>query len=109
MYTVHFMPVRINQWLRDRTDEAIKTVCGFTRMCRYGRTEMVRLIPLNGSAGSTGWNPATSWITWSVSDKDETCSVLKKTARFGSEAGRIRPEGVRDFGPAYLRQFNTTE
>jgi endoglucanase len=47
-----------------------------------------------------------SWITWSVSDKDETCSVLKKTA---SSTGGWRAEDLKEWGiraRAFIRKYN---
>ncbi|MET0635315.1 MAG: glycoside hydrolase family 5 protein [Chitinophagaceae bacterium] len=81
MYTVHYYAATHKQGLRDRCDYALK-----------------KGIPIfiSESAGmeATGDGPINaeewirwiewceknqiSWITWSVADKDETCSVLKK-------------------------------
>jgi endoglucanase len=36
-----------------------------------------------------------SWITWSVSDKDETCSMLKKSA---SSEGKWKDEDLKESG-----------
>ncbi len=47
-----------------------------------------------------------SWITWSVSDKDETCSVLKKTAK---STGKWKESDLKDSGiktREYLRKLN---
>lgn len=83
MYTVHFYAATHKQFLRERCDYALK-----------------RGVPIfiSESAGmeASGDGPINieewkrwiewcekkkiSWITWSVSDKDETCSVLKKSA-----------------------------
>ena len=83
MYSMHFYAGTHKQWLRDRTDAA-----------------MAKGLPIfiSESAGMDAngdlaidyaeWDKYVkwmkekklSWITWSVSDKDETCSVLKKGA-----------------------------
>ena len=83
MYTLHFYAATHKQQLRDRGDYALS-----------------KGLPLfiSESAGmeATGDGPINevewlkwidwceknkiSWITWSVSDKDETCSVLQKSA-----------------------------
>jgi endoglucanase len=47
-----------------------------------------------------------SWLTWSVADKDETCSVLKPTA--ASDGGwpitDLKESGIKT--RAYLRHYN---
>jgi len=100
MYTMHFYAGTHKQWLRDRTDAAIKA--GLP-------------VFISESAGmeSSGDGPIDykewqlyidwinknnlSWITWSVSDKDETCSVLKPSA--GStghwKEGDLKESGVK--------------
>jgi endoglucanase len=98
MYTVHFYAATHKQWLRDRADSAI-----------------ARGLPIfiSESAGmeATGDGPLDeaewqrwiawmddrklSWISWSVSDKDETCSVLKKTA--GSK-GKWKDSDLKEYG-----------
>lgn len=109
MYTVHFYAATHKQWLRDRTNEAIK-----------------KGIPIfiSESAGmeATGDGPLDyqewqkyfdwireqklSWITWSVSDKDETCSVLKTSA---SSKGKWKDEDLKESGlktREYLRTYS---
>lgn len=112
MYTVHFYAGTHKQWLRDRTDEAIKSgLPVFVSEC--AGMEATGDGPID-TAEWQRWidwmeSRQLSWITWSVSDKDETCSVLKKTA--ASEGGwkesDLKESGIR--ARAYLRQFNTTE
>jgi endoglucanase len=36
-----------------------------------------------------------SWITWSVADKNETCSILKTTA---SDTGNWKEEDLKESG-----------
>ena len=88
MYTVHFYAATHKQYLRDRTDEAIsKGLPVF--ISESAGMEASGDGPLNLEE----WNKwitwmedrKLSWITWSVSDKDETCSVLTKPA--ASEGG----------------------
>ena len=48
-----------------------------------------------------------SWITWSVSDKDETCSILNKSA---SSKGNWKDEDLKESGlkiREFLRKYNT--
>jgi endoglucanase len=47
-----------------------------------------------------------SWVFWSVSDKDETCSVLKKSA---ASNGNWRETDLKKYGikaREYLRKYN---
>ena len=46
-----------------------------------------------------------SWITWSVSDKNETCSVLKPSA---ASSGKWKDENIKESGiktRGYLRSY----
>ena len=79
MYTMHFYAATHEKWLRDRTDDAIaKGVPIFLSEC--GGSEANG----NGKLGTKEWNTYVewmesrklSWIAWSISDKDETCSML---------------------------------
>ncbi|MNR69190.1 Endoglucanase precursor [compost metagenome] len=50
-----------------------------------------------------------SWITWSVSDKDETCSILKKTAK---SEGKWKDEDLKESGlkvREFLKRYNSKE
>ena len=50
-----------------------------------------------------------SWITWSVSDKDETCSVLKKSA---ASTGSWKQDDLKESGKRIremLRKLNVEE
>jgi endoglucanase len=108
MYTMHFYAGTHKQWLRDRTDAAIKA--GLP-------------VFISESAGmeSSGDGPIDykewqlyidwinknklSWITWSVSDKDETCSVLKSSA---GSAGHWKDSDLKESGVKireYLRGY----
>jgi len=109
MYTVHFYAATHKQYLRDRTDEAIN-----------------KGLPvfISESAGmeATGDGPldlpewqrwidwmekrGLSWITWSVSDKDETCSVLQKSAAStgGWKDSDLKESGIKT--REFLRKLN---
>lgn len=98
MYTMHFYAATHKKELRDRTDAAIQ-----------------RGLPIfvSESAGmeATGDGPMDykswqeyidwmeerkiSWITWSISDKDETCSMLKKSAH---SEGNWKEEDLKESG-----------
>lgn len=108
MYTMHFYAATHKQFLRDRTDAAIQA--GLP-------------IFISESAGmeATGDGPIDvkeweayiqwmkdrklSWITWSVSDKNETCSVLLPSA--GSH-GNWKKKDIKESGLLviqYLKDF----
>ncbi|WP_346238849.1 glycoside hydrolase family 5 protein [Niabella insulamsoli] len=108
MYTMHFYAGTHKKELRDRTDEAIEK-------------GLPVFVSESGGMLATGDGPIDqqeweayiqwmkqrklSWLTWSVSDKDETCSVLEKTA--GSEGG-WKESDIKDSGKmakAYLKDF----
>lgn len=83
MYSMHFYAGTHKQWLRDRTDEAIKNGLPiFVSEC--AGMEATGDGPLDYEEWQrwVDWmnQRQLSWITWSVSDKNETCSVLKPSA-----------------------------
>lgn len=83
MYTVHFYAATHKQWLRDRCDLAISKGLPIFISESAGMEASG-----NGPMNYEEWNKwitwaeknKLSWVTWSVSDKDETCSVLLPTA-----------------------------
>ncbi|HMO60573.1 MAG TPA: glycoside hydrolase family 5 protein [Ferruginibacter sp.] len=98
MYTVHFYAATHKQWLRDRTDEAIaKGIPVF--ISESAGMEATGDGPLDEAewAKWIEWMQLRklSWITWSVSDKDETCSVLKTSA---SATGGWKEEDLKTSG-----------
>ena len=109
MYTVHFYAATHKQWLRDKTDEAIKNGLPiFISECAGMEASG------NGPLNYEEWQKwidwmetrQLSWITWSVSDKDETCSVLKTSA---ASDGNWKEEDLKESGiktREYLRRYN---
>lgn len=109
MYTMHFYAATHGKELRDRTDAAIKSglpvfISESAGMEAYGDG------PLNIKAWQEyiDWmeNNKLSWITWSVSDKDETCSILKKSAK---SEGKWKEEDLKESGikaREFLRKYN---
>ena len=98
MYTVHFYAATHKQFLRDRTDAAIAKglpvfISESAGMQATG----------DGPVDYAEWNKwiswmdakKISWVTWSVSDKDETCSVLNKSA---SDYGGWKKEDLKESG-----------
>ncbi len=112
MYTVHFYAATHKQWLRDKTGEAIKKGLPiFISECAGMEATG------NGPLNIEEWNKwiewmetnQLSWITWSVSDKDETCSVLKTTASSdgGWKETDLKESGIKT--REYLRKYNSGE
>lgn len=108
MYTMHFYAGTHKQWLRDRTDSAMKAglpvfVSESAGMEASG----------DGPIDYKEWQAYMdwmnlhnlSWITWSISDKDETCSVLNTSA--GSTGGwkerDLKASGVK--AREYLKAY----
>jgi endoglucanase len=109
MYTMHFYAATHQKALRDRTDEALKSGLPIF-ISESAGMEASGDGPLNYVAWQEyiDWMEARglSWITWSVSDKDETCSILKKTA---SSTGPWKDEDLKEAGLKvrdYLRKYN---
>ena len=98
MYTVHFYAATHKQFLRDRCDYALtKGIPIF--ISESAGMEASGDGPINKEEWITWieWceKNKISWITWSVSDKDETCSVLRKTASAG---GNWKAEDLKESG-----------
>ncbi|TRX41295.1 glycoside hydrolase family 5 protein [Flavobacterium restrictum] len=110
MYTMHFYAGTHTKELRDRTDEAIKSGLPVF-VSESAGMEATGDGPLNLVAWKEyiDWmeTKKLSWITWSVSDKDETCSILKKSAQ---SEGNWKTEDLKESGIIvrdYLRKYNT--
>ena len=109
MYTMHFYAATHEKWLRDRTDEALKSglpifvsesagmeASGDGKMNYQSWQEYISWMEERGI----------SWVVWSVSDKDETCSILKKSAH---SEGNWKAEDLKESGQKtreYLRFYN---
>ena len=108
MYTVHFYAGTHKQWLRDKTDEAIKSGLPiFISECAGMEASGDGPINYEEWQKWIDWMEARglSWITWSVSDKNETCSVLKPSAASG---GNWKESDLKESGikiREYLRNF----
>lgn len=109
MYTMHFYAGTHKQWLRDRTDSAMQKglpifVSESAGMQASG----------DGAIDDLEWKKyidwmdarGLSWITWSVSDKNETCSVLNTSA---SSDGGWKDADIKESGlktKTYLRKYS---
>lgn len=109
MYTMHFYAATHEKWLRDRTDEAIKSGLPIF-VSESAGMEASGDGPMNYVAWQeyVDWMEKNklSWITWSVSDKDETCSMLKKSA---DSEGNWKDSDLKESGlktREYLRKYN---
>lgn len=109
MYTMHFYAGTHKQWLRDRTDAAIaKGLPVF--ISESAGMEASGDGPMDDAEWKKyiDWMQARklSWVTWSVSDKNETCSMLNTTA---ASDGNWKPEDLKESGTktrTYLRKIN---
>lgn len=98
MYTMHFYAATHDKSLRDRTDEAIKNGLPIFVSESAGMEASG-----NGPMDYVAWQEyidwmekrKISWITWSISDKEETCSMLKKTA---NSEGNWKNEDLKESG-----------
>ncbi|MGI4805174.1 MAG: glycoside hydrolase family 5 protein [Janthinobacterium lividum] len=109
MYTCHFYAATHKQALRDRCDYALKKGLPIF-ISESAGMEASGDGPLNLPEWQTwiDWceNHKISWITWSVSDKDETCSVLKAGA---NPTGNWAESDLKESGVKtreFLRKYN---
>jgi endoglucanase len=109
MYTLHYYAATHKQQLRDRGDYALKKGLPIFISESAGMEASG-----DGKINKEEWQKwidwseknKISWITWSVSDKDETCSVLK--AGTASDGGwtenDLKESGI--LAREYLRKLN---
>lgn len=109
MYTMHFYAGTHKQWLRDKTDAAIaKGLPIFVSESAGMEANGDGPVDLREWAKHIEWMKAKkiSWVTWSVSDKNESCSVLNTSA--ASEGGwkekDLKESGIKV--REYLRKAN---
>nr|WP_315156480.1 glycoside hydrolase family 5 protein [uncultured Flavobacterium sp.] len=109
MYTMHFYAATHQKQLRDKTDEAIKKGLPIF-ISESAGMEATGDGPMDYVAWQeyVDWMEAKklSWITWSISDKVETCSMLKKSA---DSEGNWKDEDLNESGlktRELLRKYN---
>ena len=112
MYTLHYYAATHGRELRDKADYALsKEIPLF--ISESGGMEASG----NGPLDKVEWKKwidwseknKISWLTWSVSDKDETCSILKKDV---SSTGPWSDKDLKESGILirnYLRKFEEME
>lgn len=109
MYTVHFYAATHKQYLRDRTDAAIKKGIPVF-ISESAGMEATGDGPINEAEWQNWINwceeRKVSWIVWSVSDKDETCSILEKSASStgGWKDSDLKLSGIK--AREFIRKFN---
>lgn len=83
MYTVHFYAASHGKQLRERSDYALKKgIPIFVSECAGMKADG------NSAIDYKSWNTwidwmednKISWVSWSISDKNETCSMLNTSA-----------------------------
>lgn len=80
MYTLHFYAATHKQYLRDRADYALdKGLPVFVSECAGMEASGDGAVDLDEWNNWVNWMDShkISWVAWSVSDKDETCSMIK--------------------------------
>lgn len=108
MYTMHFYAGSHKKELRDRTDYAMSKGLPI-----FVSESAGMLATGDGPIDKAEWelyinwmkNKKLSWITWSVSDKNETCSVLNKSA---SSNGNWKESDIKESGKMvrqYLKKY----
>ncbi|MFT4092956.1 MAG: glycoside hydrolase family 5 protein [Niabella sp.] len=108
MYTMHFYAGTHKKELRDRTDAAIAK-----GLPVFISESAGMLATGDGPIDRQEWEAyiqwmkekKLSWVTWSVSDKDETCSVLNKSA---ASDGGWKDADIKESGKMvrrYLKKF----
>jgi len=107
MYTVHFYAAAHKQPLRDKVVYALnKKIPIFVSECGAMNYDG------NGSIDYDEWNKwmqliyenKLSWIAWSIADKDETCSMLNKTA---SSTGNWDEKEIKEWGKLVLKTLKS--
>lgn len=98
MYTLHFYANTHGQWLRERADYALgKGLPIFVSEC--AGMEASGDGPINPEEWRlwVDWmcKRSISWVAWSVSDKDETCSMLYSKA---SSEGNWKDDDIKEWG-----------
>jgi endoglucanase len=97
-YAVHFYSATHKQWLRDKVDIALKKgICVF--ISEFGTCESSGNGKINYEETKSWFDFMNknhlSWCNWSVADKDESASVLKKGA---SESGNWTSDEITESG-----------
>lgn len=112
MYTLHFYAATHKDYLRKRGDYALSKGIPLFISESAGMEASG-----DGALNEAEWqrwidwaeHHKISWITWSVADKEETCSVLQKSA---SSTGGWKEADLKESGKkarAFIRQYNSNQ
>lgn len=109
MYTMHFYAATHEKWLRNRVDQAMADGLPIF-ISESAGTEATGdgKLDLNAWQEYVDWmeSKKLSWITWSVSSKNESCSFLLPSA---SSKGNWKEKDLKESGKKtreYLRKLN---
>lgn len=98
MYTVHFYAATHGQELRDRCNYALKKgIPIFVSESAGMKADGNSAIDYEAWETWINWMEENkiSWICWSIADKNETCSMLKRTA---SDTGNWKDSDLKESG-----------
>lgn len=98
MYTVHFYAATHKKELRDKSEYALKKgIPVFVSECAGMKADGNSAIDYQSWNEWIDWMEANkiSWVTWSVADKNETCSMLKTSA---GDSGNWKEEDLKESG-----------
>jgi endoglucanase len=98
LYTMHFYAATHKKWLRDRTDDAIsKGIPVFVSECAGMEASGDGFLDVDEWNSYVAWMKdwKISWVAWSVSDKNETCSMLlpRASSKGNWTADLLKPWG----------------
>ena len=106
MYTLHFYAGTHKQWLRDRADYALqKNLPVFVSECAGMEASGDAAIDLEEWNRYLQWmqQKKLSWAAWSISDKDETCSMITSPA---SPISSWQDEDLKAWGKIVKQALN---
>ena len=98
MYSMHFYAGTHKEWLRNRCDEAMqKGIPIFVSECAGMEASGGGAIDHDEWKNYMEWMEQRniSWVCWSISDKDETCSMLYPSA---SSTGLWKDKALKEWG-----------
>jgi len=107
MYTIHFYAATHKKWLRDRGDYAMgKGIPIFVSECASMEATGDGPIDYESWNAWINWMEENkiSWATWSVADKDETCSMMLTSA---SDNGPWAEDKLKPWGQMVRETIST--
>jgi endoglucanase len=106
MYTLHFYAGTHKQWLRDRADYALqKKIPVFVSECAGMEASGDAAVDLEEWNRYLQWvqQNKLSWAAWSISDKNETCSMI---ASLASPAAGWQDADLKEWGKIVKQALN---